>query len=171
MNHGSLVRYTKCYVVCYKPSHVPGSWCFSEAFSKWITGNLQTSDLGRIKSYSAKICFVIWLYFAFTCSSLPLSKQDPICLVLFVNTVRNFLMFLWLVHIFNAEILLLFWCIIAPLFVVKPPLINFMFPSHMQGIHKRMVWFQKLTRNLFLTLHGHNVHRQQRELSKFLMCY
>jgi len=30
----------------------------------------------------------------------------------------------------------------------------------MQGIHKTMVRFQKLTRNLFLTLHGHNVHRQ-----------
>ena len=38
-----------------------------------------------------------------------------------------------------------------------------------QGIHKRMVRFQKLTRNLFLILHGHNVHRQQRQLSKFLM--
>ena len=34
-----------------------------------------------------------------------------------------------------------------------------------------MVQFQKLTRNLFLTLHGHNVHRQQRQLSKFLMLY
>jgi hypothetical protein len=33
------------------------------------------------------------------------------------------------------------------------------------------VQFQKLTRNLFLTLHGHNVHRQQRQLSKFLVCY
>jgi len=41
----------------------------------------------------------------------------------------------------------------------------------MQGVHKRMVRFQKLTRNLFLTLHGHNVHRQQRHLSKFLMRY
>ena len=40
-----------------------------------------------------------------------------------------------------------------------------------QGIHKRMVRFQKLTRNLFLTLDGHNVHRQQRQLSKFLMRY
>jgi hypothetical protein len=38
-----------------------------------------------------------------------------------------------------------------------------------QGIHKRMARFQKLTRNLFLTLHRHNVHRQQRQLSKFLM--
>ena len=38
-----------------------------------------------------------------------------------------------------------------------------------QGIHKRMVRFQKLTRNLFLTLNGHNVHRQQRQLSKFRM--
>ena len=40
-----------------------------------------------------------------------------------------------------------------------------------QGIHKRIVRFQKLTRNLFLTLHGHNLHRQQRQLSKFLMRY
>ena len=32
-----------------------------------------------------------------------------------------------------------------------------------------MAQFQKLTRNLFLNLHGHNVHRQQRQLSKFLM--
>jgi len=38
-----------------------------------------------------------------------------------------------------------------------------------QGIHKRMVRFQKVIRNLFLTLHGHNLHRQQRKLSKFLM--
>ena len=40
-----------------------------------------------------------------------------------------------------------------------------------QGIHKRMVRFQKLTRNLFLTLHGLNLNRQQRQLSKFLMRY
>ena len=40
-----------------------------------------------------------------------------------------------------------------------------------QGIHKQTVRFQTLTRNLFLTLHGHNVHRQQRQLSKFLMRY
>ena len=36
---------------------------------------------------------------------------------------------------------------------------------------KEWLRFQKLTRNVFLTLHGHNVHRQQRQLSKFLMCY
>ena len=42
---------------------------------------------------------------------------------------------------------------------------------YIQGIHKRMVRFQKLTRNLFLTVHRHNVHRQQRQLSEFLMCY
>jgi len=42
---------------------------------------------------------------------------------------------------------------------------------YIQGIHKRMVRFQKLTRNLFLTLHVHNVHCQQRQLSKFLMHY
>jgi hypothetical protein len=29
-----------------------------------------------------------------------------------------------------------------------------------------MVQFQKLTRNLFLTFHGHNIHRKQRQLSK-----
>jgi len=34
-----------------------------------------------------------------------------------------------------------------------------------------MVRFQKLTRNLFLTLHEHIVHRQQRQLSKFRMRY
>ena len=39
------------------------------------------------------------------------------------------------------------------------------------GIHKRIMRFQRLTRNLFLTLHGHNVHCQQWQLSKFLMRY
>jgi len=36
-----------------------------------------------------------------------------------------------------------------------------------------MVPFQKLTRNLFLTLHRHNIHcqQQQQQLSKFLMRY
>ena len=34
-----------------------------------------------------------------------------------------------------------------------------------------MVRFQKLARNLFLTLHGHNLHRQQQQLSKFLRRY
>ena len=43
--------------------------------------------------------------------------------------------------------------------------------SNVQVIHNRNVQFQKLTRNLFVTLHGHNVHRQQRQLSKFLMRY
>ena len=42
---------------------------------------------------------------------------------------------------------------------------------NIQGIHKRMVRFQKLTINSFLNLHKHNVHRQQRQLSKFLMRY
>ena len=40
-----------------------------------------------------------------------------------------------------------------------------------QGTHKIMMRFQKLTRNLFLTLHWHNVHRQQRQLSMFLIRY
>jgi len=40
-----------------------------------------------------------------------------------------------------------------------------------QGRHKRTVRFQKLTRYLFLTLHGHKLHRQQQQLSKFLMSY
>ena len=43
--------------------------------------------------------------------------------------------------------------------------------STIQSVYKRMVRFQKLIRNLLLTLHGHNVHRQQRKLSKFLMRY
>ena len=30
--------------------------------------------------------------------------------------------------------------------------------SNIQGIYKRIVRFQKLTRNLFLNLHGHNSH-------------
>ena len=34
-----------------------------------------------------------------------------------------------------------------------------------------MVGFRKLTKYLFLTLYGHNIHRRQRQLSKFLMCY
>jgi hypothetical protein len=38
-----------------------------------------------------------------------------------------------------------------------------------QVVHKRMARFQKLVRNLYLTLHGNNIHCQQRELSKFLM--
>ena len=41
----------------------------------------------------------------------------------------------------------------------------------MQGTHNKMVRFQKLTRNLFLILHGHNVHRQQWQVSKYLMRY
>jgi hypothetical protein len=32
-----------------------------------------------------------------------------------------------------------------------------------------MVQFLKLTRNLLLSFHGHNVHPQQRQLSKFFM--
>ena len=39
------------------------------------------------------------------------------------------------------------------------------------GIHKRMVQFQMLTRNLFLNLHGHNVHHQQWQLYKSHMRY
>jgi hypothetical protein len=34
-----------------------------------------------------------------------------------------------------------------------------------------MARFQKLIKNLFLTLHEHNVDRQRQELSKFLMRY
>jgi len=40
-----------------------------------------------------------------------------------------------------------------------------------QGIHKRIGRFQKLTRNLFITLNGQNVHHQPQQLSKFLMRY
>jgi len=45
------------------------------------------------------------------------------------------------------------------------------FTIEIQGVYKRMARFQKLTRNLFLILQGQNVHRQQRQLSKFLMRY
>jgi hypothetical protein len=34
-----------------------------------------------------------------------------------------------------------------------------------------MAQFQKLTRNVFFTLQRHNIYRQQRQLSKFLMRY
>jgi hypothetical protein len=40
-----------------------------------------------------------------------------------------------------------------------------------QGIHKRMLRSQKLLKNLFPTLHGHNTHYHQRKLSTFLMHY
>jgi hypothetical protein len=39
----------------------------------------------------------------------------------------------------------------------------------LQDIHKGMIRFQKLIKNLFLTLHEHNIHCQQRRLFKFLM--
>ena len=54
--------------------------------------------------------------------------------------------------------------VIISIFPSLPPIC-----LQIHGIHKRIVSFQKLTRNLFLTLHGHNVHRQQQQLSKFLM--
>jgi hypothetical protein len=38
-----------------------------------------------------------------------------------------------------------------------------------QGIHKRMVRYQKWIKNVFLNLHGHNIHHQRRQLSKFLI--
>jgi hypothetical protein len=47
----------------------------------------------------------------------------------------------------------------------------YIFIAYTQGIHKRIVQFQKFIRNLLFTLHGHNLHRQQRQLSKFLMHY
>jgi hypothetical protein len=58
--------------------------------------------------------------------------------------------------------------IIAVCSEIHTQYINAVF-GHNKDIHKRMVRIQKLTRNLFLTLHGHNVHRKQRQLSKFLM--
>jgi hypothetical protein len=36
-----------------------------------------------------------------------------------------------------------------------------LWPHEIQGKHKRMGQFQKLTQNLFLTLHGRNLHLQQ----------
>jgi hypothetical protein len=43
--------------------------------------------------------------------------------------------------------------------------------QEIQGINKRMVQFQKLKRNLFFTFHGHNIHHQQQQLSKFVTRY
>jgi hypothetical protein len=43
--------------------------------------------------------------------------------------------------------------------------------KYIQGIHKRTVQFQILIKNVFLSLRGHSVHCQQRELSKFLKRY
>jgi hypothetical protein len=40
-----------------------------------------------------------------------------------------------------------------------------------RGIHRRKVGFKTLLRHLFLLLHEHNIHYQQRELSSFLMRY
>ena len=54
---------------------------------------------------------------------------------------------------------------------VRMPIKSRDYCFYIQGVHKRMVRFQKLTINLFLTLYVHNVHRQQRQLSKFLMRY
>ena len=36
---------------------------------------------------------------------------------------------------------------------------NISYSVRIQGVYKWMARFQKLTRNLFLTLHGHNVRR------------
>jgi hypothetical protein len=42
----------------------------------------------------------------------------------------------------------------------------------MQSTHKRMVQFQKLLiKKCISPLHGHKIHRQQRELSKYLKHY
>ena len=64
-------------------------------------------------------------------------------------------------------------CAISWIFKIKSSIVYtyLSFGSHIQGIHKRMVRFQKLTINLLLTLHGHNVHSQQQQLFKFLMRY
>jgi len=64
-------------------------------------------------------------------------------------------------------------CVFSPIdvYVVPSQMRHLTKFCEVQGIHKRIVRFQKLTRNSFLNLHGHNVHRQQRQLSKFLMGY
>ena len=54
------------------------------------------------------------------------------------------------------------WCLLHFSFQVLFPA-NFAFLQHpclsnTQGVYKTMVRFQKLTRNLFLNLHGQNVH-------------
>jgi hypothetical protein len=41
--------------------------------------------------------------------------------------------------------------------------------SILGSLHSLDWQFQTLLKKLFLTMHGHNIHCQQRELSKFLM--
>jgi hypothetical protein len=45
------------------------------------------------------------------------------------------------------------------------------FFMYIQDIHKRMVQFPKLIKNVLLILQGHNIHCQQREISKVLLPY
>jgi len=72
----------------------------------------------------------------------------------------------------NYFITIQFWCWRS----VKTPQINTVhilqitWWSNTQGIHKRMVRFKKLTRNLFLTLQGCNVNSQQNNCPSFVHC-
>jgi hypothetical protein len=119
-NRVSSVRYTKYSVVCYIPSHVPGSWCFSEALCKWITGNLQPGDLGENKKLHCKDTLCYFTIFRLYLFHLPLSRHVPACVMLSANKTPNFLMLHWSVYIINAEILLLFWLIIVQLRAFNP---------------------------------------------------
>jgi hypothetical protein len=67
---------------------------------------------------------------------------------------------------------------VAPKFLFAKNVIQYLISNkiltcelYIQGVYKIMARVQKLTRNLFLTFHLHNVHRQQRQLSRFLLHY
>jgi hypothetical protein len=64
-----------------------------------------------------------------------------------------------------------FGCIRVTLFIALFQYFSCFISYHYTGYTQKMVQFQQLTRNLFLTLQGHNAHRQQRQMSKFLMRY
>ena len=68
-------------------------------------------------------------------------------------------------------IIIIIISIISFIIIIIILLLLLLLVKEIQGVYKRMVRFKKLTRNLFLTLHGQNVQRQQWQLSKFLMRY
>jgi hypothetical protein len=88
------------------------------------------------------------------------------------NSVGTFLHSLKIILITEQEILI-FVIIIDRAFTARRKSTTYTQNkrTHIQGIHKRMIRFQKLTKSLFLALYGHTIHRQRRKLSKFLMRY
>ena len=82
-------------------------------------------------------------------------------------TVTNTAILRYLTHFIRSH----YSAIIATQIINNWNVWKAVFVGLIQCVYRWMVQFQKLKRNLFLTLHGHNVHRQQGQLSKFLMRY